>query len=113
MSLLSAIGLRPDGDPQGMRLFAASLRSAAQLIHAAGAGAAASVDAAMFVGPAGDATRARAGHMRTRTVTLADELGALADEIARRAHDLEHAQHGWDLLKKQAQQALDDLAGHP
>ena len=90
--------LRPDGDPAGMRAYAAQLRAAASDLDSAGEGAAGGVDSATFVGPAGDRTRARAARLRSRSHITAGELRDLADEISRRAGDVEASQHEWDRL---------------
>jgi hypothetical protein len=113
MSLLSAIGERPPGDPSGMALYASSVRAAADLIQGAGAAPAASIDAATFVGPAGDAARGRAAGLRTRSGDLAAELTVLAGDIARRASQLKEAQRNWDRAKTQAERALRDLEETP
>jgi hypothetical protein len=94
------VGSRPDGDPEAMRLYATSLRSSATLIAAAGKGGAAAVDAATFVGPAGDATRFRAARLRTRTARRAGELRTLADAIATRAGAIEREQDAWDRIEQ-------------
>ena len=99
MSWLDFLGLRPDGDPEGMRLYASSLRASAEMIRAAGHGAAESVHAATFVGPAGDATRARADRLRGRASQRADELRNLADAIDRAAGEVEDDQRNWEVLK--------------
>lgn len=88
--------LRPDGDPAGMRAYAARLHAAAGDLDSAGDGAARSVEAATFVGPAGDRARVRAGRLRVRSDAAAGALRTLADEIARRATEVETAQRDYD-----------------
>ena len=56
------------------------------------------MDDATFVGPAGDRARTRAGRLRTRSHIAAGELRDLADEISRRATDVERGQHEFDRL---------------
>jgi hypothetical protein len=85
----------PHVDTEGMHLYAAVLKSAAETIRAAGTAAADSVDAATFKGPAGDATRLRASHLRTRTARRAAELQAMANDITRKANNIDDAPNEW------------------
>jgi len=111
VGLLEALGLRPDGDPAAMRAYATLLRAVAEDIHRAGEGAAAAVDGATFVGPAGDATRRRAGQLRARSRAAASNLRTLADDVARRAGDVERGQHAWDRLFERIEEQLREASG--
>src|SRR5436190_16304846 len=73
--------------------------------------AAAAVDRATFVGPAGDATRHRAGQLPTRSRAAAGDLRTLADDIAHRAGDVERGQHTWDRLLKRIEEQLREVSG--
>lgn len=90
-----------------MRRWAASVRTIATTIGRAGDGAADSVNAATFTGPAGDQTRFRAGRLRKRTATLAGELRTLADTIARRAGTIELEQDAWDRVEQRNRKLAD------
>jgi hypothetical protein len=90
------VGPRPEGDPEAMRQYATSLRSLAELLKNAGDGAADSVDAATFKGPAGNAARFRAGQLRKRSAQRARHLATVADVIAQRAGGVERAQSEWN-----------------
>jgi hypothetical protein len=111
MSLLSMIGLRPDGDPAAMCEYAVMLHGMADDVQSSGEGAAHSLDTATFVGPAGEATRRRAAALRARSRTAAGELRDLADAITRRAHDVEHRQHTWDRTLERVERAARDATG--
>jgi len=113
MSLPALLGLRPAGDPAGLRLYAQSLRSSAELIAAAGDGAASTVDAATFEGPAGEATSRRAGRLRGRTQARGAELRALADAITTQATRLEDDQHAWDRMRERIRREPRELPGPP
>lgn len=99
MSLLDLLGPRPGGDPAAMRAYATQLRSVAGRIASTGQDAARALDRATFVGPAGEGARFRAGRLRGRAGTVADELRDVADEVTRRAGEVEDAQAGWDRLR--------------
>jgi hypothetical protein len=113
MSLLATLGLRPDGDPAAMRAYAESLRRMAAQIADAGTGSSSAVGRATFEGPAGDATRFRAGRMKMRATARATALRALADAIAQRAGDVERGQHAWDGLRDRLEREARNLAGQP
>lgn len=102
---LGLLAVRPPGDPEEMRRYAAALRSWAQRIAAAGREAAGALEAATFVGPAGDAARMRARRLRTRSADQAGELGACAEAIVTRAGAIARAQAAWDARLPQGRPA--------
>ncbi len=104
------LGPRPEGDPEAMRRYAGSLRSAGESIGNAGKGAADAVDAATFVGPGGDATRFRAGRLRTRSARRARELAAVAEMISQSAGTLQQAQEEWGNRRELTEQRIRKLA---
>jgi len=113
MSLLATLGLRPDGDPHAMRGYAAMLHAQADQIARAGKGASSAIDRATFEGPAGEATRFRAGRLTMRATDRAAALHALADDVARRAGEVERGQHAWDTLRDRLEREARKVTGRP
>ncbi len=89
-----------------MRAYATSLRSIADQLATGGDGAASAVGEATFEGPAGDATRFRAGRLRMRATDRAQSLRELADAIAREAGEVERGQHAWDSRLRRLEREL-------
>jgi hypothetical protein len=98
------------GDPAGMRMLAAALRSDATLVGAVAKETSATVEGLEFYGPAAERIDAAVRSSSKQAVTFAEQLLATAGLLERAATDVEAQQRA---RERELERLRRELAPHP